>query len=601
MAEQRTWSRFLLGCLVWAVCSSFCSLARAETIEQARTVFKTELERLAQVCDRVQLSDEAEITRRWLPPQRSDQTTLFLSSARLNTVSGESASAHWQRHFITARKKYAASLFAEAKRVAASDEPKAYRLLWQTLREDPEHSDAKAALGNLVANAGATPRVRSGAAALSDLGWQPRSYLTIRTPHFDVVSRGDRAQTRALATKLEKLFILWTQVFYSSWAKDGKLATALAQQDVPRLNWPHRNRFKVAMLSGREEYLQLLGASEESIGVSVGYYSPEGKQAIFYAGDDFSVTLVHELTHQFFAEGSHRTSSTVPGASHSYWLIEGIAMYMESLSDRGSYWTVGGWESERLQTARYRGVRDGYWLPLPRIAASTLESWKRDEQVALLYTHAAGLTHVLMDNRLAAPTRELTIQTLGKLYAGDGDTTELLDQFGISDEAAKVAYQDALIVSGSDVLASVDSNYLPKQLVLSGTQLSKDSWRKLAGQTALTWLDLAFSNIDNDSVRQWVQAATKLKRLSLEGTSADAAVVLAAAKLPNLVELDLSDCNITDADLDALRGHPTLSTIWLTRTQVTDQALAILRTIPNLNSVDASGTKANPANWSAWQ
>ncbi len=605
MAERNSLSRLLLVCKCVAIWSSCLAVGHAQSLKDARLEFATELDRLATVCDRVKLDEQAEITRRWLPPERQDQTLLFLPSAKSSPITGEPATgedakAHWQRYFLSARKKYAAGLFAEAKRVAASNEPQAYRLLWQVLREDPEHAGAKAALGNLVANAGATPRVRSGAAALSDFGWQPRSYLTIRTPHFDVVSRGDRAQSQELAAKLEKLFVLWTQVFYTSWAPGGKLADALAQEQVPRLNWPHKNRFKVAMLADRDEYLRLLGASEDSIGVSVGYYSPSGKQAIFYAGDQFDVTLVHELTHQFFSEGSREAGSTQPGASHSYWLVEGIAMYMESLSDRGSFWTLGGWESERLQTARYRGVRDGYWLSLTRTRASTLEGWKRDAQVSLLYTHAAGLTHLLMDNRLSAPTRELTIETLNGLYAGEGDTAALLGQLGADDDAAKVAYQDALIVRDADIQALAVSNFLPTQLVLSGSELSPDSWNLLSRQSEVTWLDLAFSNIGKPQLVQWLEAASKLKRLSVEGTRVDASVVRTAAKLRSLVELDLSDCSIADNDLNALRGHPTLRTIWLTRTQVTDESLKILRTIPNLKSVDASGTKANLANWTVW-
>lgn len=571
-----------------------------ERDDAARSQFVQELDRLATVCDKLGLEDAAGFTRSWLPHRRPDQQALFLPADISDVDLSSDAAKHWLRHFTQARRKYAESLFAQAVELVKEDESAAYRLLWNVLREYPEHARTRGLIGGLASQASATPRVRSGTAALTELGWSPRSYQTIRTPHFDVVSRGTREQTTKLALNLEKLFVLWTQVFYPVWAPDGKLSARMEKPSSVRVTWPQRERFRVVMLANRAEYIKLLGASEDAIGASVGYYSPQGRQVILYAGDDFGVTLTHELTHQFLAEATGATSGETVGAEHSYWLVEGIAMYMESLIDRGSYWTVGGWEVPRQQTSRYRGVRDGFWIANDRLAASSLDAWKNDPQVALLYTHASGVTHALMSGQLNRKTRTRTIATVSEVYTSGGNTESLLNELGSSDAVAKQSYQDAFIVDDEDVQNLAASGHQLRELVVCGSELTGESWQLLAMQSELTWLDVSFSNIGSTALGSWLDKTQSLKRLSIEGTSIDGGILKPIASLKSLRELDLSDCRIDDSQLGQLKGHPQLETLWLTRTQVTDAALQTLRTMPKLETVDATGSGANTANWRSY-
>ena len=70
-------------------------------------------------------------------------------------------------------------------------------------------------------------------------------------------------------------------------------------------------------------------------------------------------------------------------------MIEGIALYAESLRKQDDYWTIGGRDAPRMQTARYRGVRDGNWPDWQAFSSGATETWKSDPAVARLYTHSS--------------------------------------------------------------------------------------------------------------------------------------------------------------------------------------------------------------------
>lgn len=573
-----------------------------DELEAATVKFQAELARLAEICDSLNLHAEAAYTRKWSVPQRTDQLALYLPLAEVPEAKTPNA-ARWLKHFHAARQSYAEALFVAAKSVVARDEAAAYRILWRLLRENPDHPGARKVLSGLVASATANPRLRKGTAALSDLGWAPRSYYSVNSRHFNLVSNADSDSTKVLAAQLEQTFVLWTQIFYSAWAEPGTLAAGLSKADPVTINFPrNRDKFRVVLMKDRESYLELLGASEEAAGASVGYYWPAGKQSIFYASDELELTLNHELTHQFFAESARELDkkSTV-GESGDYWIVEGIAMYMESLSRHENHWTVGGWESARLQTARYRGVRDGFWIPTERLSSSTLEGWKADPQISLLYTHAAGLTHALMDDRLGKPTRSATISAIGALYAGRRLGKTLLQPFGIDETTSKNNYQDALLVTDADVIGLSESKKQVDELVLVGSRLTADSWNDLTAQSQVRWLDVSFSNVSEQALARWLSGSQKLERLSVEGTQLSGVAAASGRKLQTLTELDLSDTGLTDAQLQALQGHPTLEVLWLTRTQVTDEALSTIRSLPQIRLVDVTGTAATSTAWQQWR
>ena len=160
-------------------------------------------------------------------------------------------------------------------------------------------------------------------------------------------------------------------------------------------------QIKVLLLRDQADYVEAL-AAEENIGVSVGYYDPNRQTSYFYPDKNLSATFYHELTHQLLAEATRLQTAENIGTRGDVWLLEGIAMYMESLWRReGNWtqgcWTLGGWDSPRLQTARNRAVRDGFFVPWEEFSGGRLEQWKADPNISRLYSQAAGIMHVMLD------------------------------------------------------------------------------------------------------------------------------------------------------------------------------------------------------------
>ncbi len=560
-----------------------------------RAALQTELARLEQICSSLELHAQATLTREWLATKRTDLNVLYLPDAAPDFDSLAPQHKNWWDAFQSARNRYANTLFADARRLATDgDEAAAFRLLWQVLREDPNHAEAKRILGTLASAADVQPRIRKGTTPHPDFGWPAGSYSRIETPHFLLTTRGAPRDSLELAQLMERYYALWRQVFYPMWATPGMLTNKFDGRNSP---WEKSQEMAVVLLRDRNDYLQVLGVAEQNAAVSVGYYAPQKKTSFFYAAPEYETTLFHELTHQLFAEATHIDARPDAGSLGGVWLTEGIALYMESLVDRGTYWTLGGIDAPRLQTARYRAVRDGYWADWKQFTRGHIEAWKQDPQIALLYTQSCGLTHLYMD-RLAQPTaREALMKSLVAVYQNQPSFDDLRPMLGSDDEVAKLTYQQALILTDDDVHAVCNSGLACESLVLAGSKLSPETWQKLKVlASGLTWFDVSFANTRSSDLT-WLSQASVLERLSLEGTHCDGEVLKNIAQLPSLKELDLSGCAIDDSGLELLAGHAALETLWLTHTQVTDVALETLGKLPQLKFCHTEGTNISVPAW----
>lgn len=565
--------------------------------------FALELERTAKVCGQFGLGDRERLTLRWLPPKRPDQALLYLPvdpSAWLPPAEAaeRQVAEKWSDHFKQTRSRHAAYLSGQLPELAEQNESEAYRLLWRVQREDPDNQLSEQTLGNLLSALKVVPRVQRGRAAIEELGWSAGSYQRLQSPHFRVLTRADLATSRELALQLEQFYALWTQAFYAWWAPPGLLVKRLEGRAS---SWPRHEPIEVVLLSGREEYLRLLGVSENRIDVSVGYYNPEMKKSFFYPDAKLKATLFHELTHQLLMEATRLDPQVTAGQAGGIWILEGIALYMESLQDQGGYWTLGGWESPRMQTARYRGIRDSYWPAWEDFTAASLETWKTDADVARLYTHAAGLSHLFMDG-LTEQAQGDYLRTLAAVYQGELASEGLLTYLGADEALAQAAYRKFLQVTDEQLAMLRASGRQPRELVLCGSQLAQSSWHLLSGFEELAWLDLSFSNVTDDDL-DWLDTysgAKALRRLSVEGTQCGTATLRRIARLPQLEELDLSGCQIGDQDLKLLAGNRSLRTLWLTQTQISEVGLETLASLPNLRTCDVTGTQVSKAAWQAF-
>lgn len=549
-----------------------------------------ELKRLDAICESLQLATEQTVMSRWLDTEASGGQLLYLPVAEVPRTfqsgnyfeKGPSANANWLKHFATARRRHALYWVEEAKRLcAAGDEWTAYRQLWRALRENPSNEVAKRVLGSMLQALNVRGKPRNSVVPHGQFGWPAGTYTRFDTANFQIVSRTDAATTIATAQQLERFYVLWTQVFYPFWAPPGVTQARLDGRDT---RWQPRREFKVVLCKDRRDYLQTLGVSETNIGVSVGYYNPELRMAFFYSDPNLNITLHHELTHQLLNEGSQLKGGNRAGVEQAFWMVEGIALYMESLVDYGDHWSIGGWLAPRLQSARYRAIHDGYWPAWDDFNAGTMEKWKADPEITRLYTHAAGLTHFFLDKHFEAPefdmdeSRAVFYASLASLYQAGKHDQKLQEVIGASD--AQKNYLHFLLARDKHLLSATNQVYT-KELVLTRSQLSAESWQSLSRFENLNWLDLSFSNATSSDIA-WIGSLAKLERLNLEGTAVDASTVALIARLPKLRELDLSQCNIDDEALAPLSACKTLESLWLSGTKASRDSLAWIEKLPKL-------------------
>ncbi len=216
-------------------------------------------------------------------------------------------------------------------------------------------------------------------------GWR------IETEHYVVTTNHSLEAGVRLATKLERLNDIWRTVFVTYYMYEGELAKRYKGDVLPR----HENKHQVVLFRTRDEYNATLKPAQPMIAVTLGYYWFENHIAYFFvdsAADDS--TLWHEATHQLFQES--RASVRDLGSKNNFWIVEAVAIYMESLVDHGGYYTLGGPDEGRMPAALTRLLKDDFYVPLGEVAALGRDSLQHQPRLATLYTQFAGQANFFM-------------------------------------------------------------------------------------------------------------------------------------------------------------------------------------------------------------
>jgi Ran GTPase-activating protein (RanGAP) involved in mRNA processing and transport len=280
-----------------------------------------------------------------------------------------------------------------------------------------------------------------------------------------------------------------------------------------------------------------------------------------------------------------------PGERANAWVLEGIAMYLESLHKQGSYCTLGGWEAERLQFARYRALAGDFALPLAELAPLGREELQAHADIRKLYSHSAGLTQFLMDGG-GGRYREIVGKYLAAIYRGEDDAgtlPKLLKSDGHTLSSIDAEYRRFLNVTDEDLAATPAPQRL-RTVSLGRTAVTDEGLAALAGCKNLEWLDLSATKTTDAGFAHF-SGNTKLTQLFLDGVKLTDGSLPMIAKFKELEELDLSNTSITDASLGSLAGLKKLKILYLTGTNVTDKAVPVLKGLKSLETLDLQGTK----------
>jgi len=574
----------------------------AEPLAQMRgkidTQFAGALKQLAAKCEEIGLSKEAAITRSWQTPRLQGRQTFALPGASFNPppASAPRNTKFWHQAFVQTREKYAAALFALAeKQLEAGDAAAAYQLLHEVARQNPNHAVTRRVLAGASASSshGAAARLRQsrGRTPFRLCNWQAGRYWKVESQHFQIYTNHTPAEAIDAARYMEQVYDVWRQIFFLHWSTAAALQTAI-ERKAP-LPGPDK-KHKVVLFKNREDYLQTLSRENPGIAVSKGFYATSSGYSLFYAGDNAARdTWAHEATHQLFQE----TGIAVDDAAtaRNFWMLEAVAMYMESVQFHDGYAMTGGFDAVRLQLSRFNALYGVFFVPLEELAAIGRDAFNADPRIRRLYTQSAGLAHYLMDADNGAHRRK-AIDFLRLIYQGRDTATALPQLLGVRFEQLDAGYKAFLNVTDNDLLQRAAPPESGTLLLLPHTKVTNAGLAGLKKFAHIEWLNLGRTSI---STAAPLASCPQLTRLDLDGTRIGPDTLPSIAKLQSLQFLDLSGTPVDDASLQHLTKLPQLKELYLTSTGITDAGLQRLHTIKTLQIVDTGGTRVTPAGLAA--
>ena len=430
--------------------------------------FATQLEKLALTCDEKSLDAGATAVRsRVISPDLQSHNLRALPrkvSPEIpnNLPEGE---RFWKTQLRALEKDYAQDLYLLSRRSLNEGYPSyAYGLVRESAIHDPDHSAARKILGfvrqgNEWVTQFAASQIKKGNVWHEEFGWLPKGDLEryskgerkfknrwftaekerelrrdfseaweVRTDHYLIRTNVSLERGVELGRALEDFHEFFHETFagfFNTREQMMKLfdGTAKAVSANPRPYLVHYYRT-------RDEYIDRLKRDFPNIEVTNGIYLTTGRTAHFYddPDNDNEATLFHEGTHQLFFE-SHVLNRQIGEKAH-FWIIEGIACYMESFQRTNGTFSLGDPKYIRFAGARNNLLQKNYYVPLREFSEMGMQEFQHAPELAKNYTQASGLARFFMeyDN---GRYREALVKHLTQLYSSNSrerDAAPALDK-----------------------------------------------------------------------------------------------------------------------------------------------------------------------------
>lgn len=581
--------------------------------------FESQMEALAAKCDQLERPDLATAARNWARRRDPSRHYLYLIDQQytdpISIDPSDSTAVFWAERVRHLRETFSNALLIEAQQTAQSKElphllSAMSKLHWAGY-QNPENEGVMTILGRqnkdgkwVAPEWGRIGTPRKSRRPERDLKWQAGSYFEVHSANFHLVTTADPEQASAMIGRLEVWRSLWQQFAVTYWANPNTLRSCLERQRaIPE---PRERKHEVVLFANRNQFLASL-SHINGIEKSIGYYDGQLRRSFFYLDEEdkqLESTWIHELAHQLFSETGSRTPQ--PGEESNTWLAEGIAIYFESLksiqppakpdwlaSDEktpaasvGSVWSVGGFEAARLQDARIRWTREGYFVPFAQLTTRGRRVFQTDPNIARTYSQSGAMCHFLLDGGNA--NHEAAIWELLVLLYSKRDRADSLEALTETDSEELATQYKKWLSFDSSQAPWFDLARANRKLALGYSDLDSKALLQLDAPE-LYQLQLSASKID-DEIASWLTEQKNLQQLFLDKNEISDNVAIAAIKSnPKLQDLDLAGTGVTDETIEALRGHVNLNQLWLTSTGITDQAVDTLLSIPNLETLDVRG------------
>jgi hypothetical protein len=433
----------------------------AKQAEDLKAKYAADINELATWCEEKTLKVSARKTRAVLGPDDPLKFYVPVLPTDIGPAKPPDGASpeyvEWDQKLSKLRKDQSVALYDLARRAVRAKQPGlALELALEAIRANPDNESVRRLFGfqkyqNQWRTAYDAKKLRQGLVWNDKFGWLPKSHVKryeqgqrfrnnkwisaaddvaahrdiesgwlVETEHYSIHTDASQEAGVALGQKLEQLYLLWSQLFICYYASENDV---IALFDGRARTQGPLARHQVVYFRDREEYLASLKPMMPNIDISIGVYMDIPRTAYFYPdpkGDDR--TLYHEGTHQLFHES--RPVSPKVGKLVNFWIIEGIAMYMESLRVRDSFYELGGFDDQRMIAARYRLLNDHFYVPLAEMVGYSMEKLQKDPRIATLYSQSAGLTHFLIHYD-HAKYRDALVAYLSEVYSAH-DTEQTL-------------------------------------------------------------------------------------------------------------------------------------------------------------------------------
>jgi hypothetical protein len=592
---------------------------------------RAELAKLATWCDEQGLPEQAAITRNWLLPRSPRVRYVYLLPAAAGTLEpladAPEKVAEWQRRFAKLRTERAEKLLELAKE--ALDQGRvvsAFELANEAARENPDHEELRRIFGYQKHAGGwhtpyAVSQMKAGRVWHEKFGWLPKANVAryekgqrysegrwvsaaqdaanhrdirkgwkIETDHFVITTNHSLQGGVQVGQRLERLHDAF-QVLFAGYRLTKPQLTELFRTGgkLP----PPGKKHAVTFYRDKADYRAALRGEipdPDNLATSGVYLSAHRTAYFFHNDDPDDNTLSHEVTHQLFHE-SPRVAPNV-GQRADFWMIEGIACYMESLIDQGGYLTLGGVDALRGQYARYYLVNHNQYTPLAELTRLGMTDVQRQPQLEQqkLYAQSAALVDFMM-HADQGRYRDALVDYLTRIY--QGRPTPLASILGAPLAEVDKLYRQFQQLDDGD-LAILPRGERMTALALSGTRVTDAGLARLNSKIfkKLEWLDLYKTQV-GDAGLAHLEGLAGLAQLNLSGTRITDAGLKRVAKLAQLKNLMLGATAISDDGLASIAGLDKLEQLVLWNTSLSDAGLAHLKGLRNLRQLELAGTRVS--------
>ncbi len=351
---------------------------------------------------------------------------------------------------------YAADLYRLSRKALSAGYPSyAYALVQEVVRQDPDHQSARRILGYKLRNKEwltpyAADRLDKGFVWDDLYGWLRKQDVAryragqrlygghwmsadkeaeirrdfrhawhVRTEHYQIHTNVSLERGVEIAKSLEQFHDFFMQTFAAFFSTPEQMAR-LFQTSGPNSNLQiRRDPYDVDYFRTRQEYADRLRQKIPQVDMTNGLYYTRDRIAYFFNDPALKEqdTLFHEATHQLFYENLKADRMVAMDAN--FWIIEGIACYMESYHFENGEYSVGDPHHIRIRNARDRCVLDNYYVPLERFAAMGMNEFQHSQEIRKNYSQAAGLAHFFLHYG-GGRYRDALVEHLAEIYRTNG-------------------------------------------------------------------------------------------------------------------------------------------------------------------------------------